>query len=141
MREFERVRRRDGASRWGLCRDLELPNHYLETFIVSSWAEHLRQHDRVTRADKQVEDRLRACVNMEPRVPPLYLSYAAQLRVLTSPTEPLPAPGRYPRHWPEVQSAQLSSCPSNLTTARVRSVRLSQRDTIERRTRWVESTC
>ena len=68
MHEYGRVRRRDGASRWGICRDLETPDRYLETFVVSSWAEHLRQHDRVTRADSQLEDRLRKCTRDEPSV-------------------------------------------------------------------------
>ena len=68
IHEFGRIRRRDGASRWGVCRDLEIPKRYLETFIVSSWVEHLRQHDRLTRADSQVEDRLSACVIAKPTV-------------------------------------------------------------------------
>ncbi len=68
MRDYGRVRRRDGASRWGICQDLETAEHYLETFVVSSWAEHLRQHDRFTRADSQIEDRLRGCVLSEPIV-------------------------------------------------------------------------
>ena len=51
MQEFERIRRRDGASRWGLYRDLEQADAYLETFIVVSWAEHLRQHERLTQGD------------------------------------------------------------------------------------------
>ena len=68
MRQNGRVRRRDGASRWGICRDLETPDRYIETFVVSSWAEHLRQHDRITRADSQVEERLRSCVLSEPTV-------------------------------------------------------------------------
>ena len=55
MQEYERVRRRDGASRWGLYRDLEQPDLYLETFIVVSWAEHLRQHERLTRGDSDLE--------------------------------------------------------------------------------------
>ena len=54
MHEYGRVRRRDGASRWGICRDLEIADRYLETFVVSSWAEHLRQHDRLTRADSEL---------------------------------------------------------------------------------------
>ena len=61
MRDYGRVRRRDGASRWGICRDIEASDRYLETFVVSSWAEHLRQHDRLTRADSQLEERLRSC--------------------------------------------------------------------------------
>jgi hypothetical protein len=68
IHEYGRVRRRDGASRWGICRDLETPDRYLETFVVGSWAEHLRQHDRATRADSQLEDRLRKCIRNEPIV-------------------------------------------------------------------------
>jgi hypothetical protein len=30
IHEYGRVRRRDGASRWGICRDLEMPDRYLE---------------------------------------------------------------------------------------------------------------
>jgi MFS family permease len=65
---YERIRRRDGASRWGVYRDLEAPNRYLETFMVSSWAEHLRQHERLTRADSQIEDLVRACIRDIPIV-------------------------------------------------------------------------
>jgi MFS family permease len=41
-------RRRTGAIRWGLYRDLDDPDRFLETFVVSSWAEHVRQHHRGT---------------------------------------------------------------------------------------------
>jgi hypothetical protein len=68
MHQYARVRRRDGASRWGICRDLENADLYLETFIVSSWAEHLRQHDRFMRADSQLEERLRNCSLDTPKV-------------------------------------------------------------------------
>jgi MFS family permease len=66
MREFGRIRRRDGASHWGICRDLETPGRYLETFIVGSWDEHLRQHERMTRADSTVEESLSVYVRREP---------------------------------------------------------------------------
>jgi MFS family permease len=68
MRKYGPTRRRDGASRWGICRDLENPDRYVETFVVSSWAEHLRQHDRLTRADSHLEERLRKCTAGEPKV-------------------------------------------------------------------------
>jgi hypothetical protein len=68
MHQFGRVRRRDGASRWGICRDLEIADRYVETFVVSSWAEHLRQHDRFTRADSQLEERLLSCALDAPIV-------------------------------------------------------------------------
>jgi MFS family permease len=75
MRRYERVRRRDGASRWGIYRDTEHPDQYLETFVVPSWAEHLRQHERITRADRALEERISNCTIGEPKV--RHLIYAA----------------------------------------------------------------
>src|SRR5205823_2484707 len=66
MREYEHVRRRDGASRWGLYRDTEIPDRYVETFVVGSWAEHLRQHTRLTQADRKLEDRIHGFVRGQP---------------------------------------------------------------------------
>jgi hypothetical protein len=48
MKDVEQHRRRTGAYQWGLFRDLALPDRYVETFHVDSWAEHLRQHARDT---------------------------------------------------------------------------------------------
>jgi hypothetical protein len=55
MQGMRRIRRRDGAVRWSLYEDASLPGRYLETFVVESWAEHLRQHSRATVADHEVE--------------------------------------------------------------------------------------
>jgi predicted MFS family arabinose efflux permease len=68
IHEFGRIRRRDGASRWGISRDLETPDRYLETFVVASVAEHLRQHERLTRADGRLETRLGKLSRSEPSV-------------------------------------------------------------------------
>ena len=57
---LEAVRRRDGAFRWGLFRDVADPGRWVETFLVESWAEHLRQHGRHTVEDRVAEDRVRA---------------------------------------------------------------------------------
>ena len=56
LKRFSRVRRRDGASRWGVYYDTEHPTRYIETFVVDSWAEHLRQHTRLTQADRALEE-------------------------------------------------------------------------------------
>src|SRR5690606_16172159 len=47
MRQLEAIRRRDGAIRWGLFEDPANPGRYLESFLVESWGEHMRQHLRV----------------------------------------------------------------------------------------------
>jgi MFS family permease len=58
MREMRRLRRRDGAFRWGLYSDTADPGRFVETFLVESWAEHLRQHTRITEADRKIEERV-----------------------------------------------------------------------------------
>lgn len=60
MQALRRIRRRDGAIHWGIYEDTAEPGLLIETFTVESWLEHLRQHDRVTEADRQVQDSLRA---------------------------------------------------------------------------------
>jgi MFS family permease len=75
MHRYERIRRRDGAYRWGIYRDTEHPDLYVETFIVSSWAEHLRQHERFTRADHAIEERIDKYILKEPKA--RHLIYAA----------------------------------------------------------------
>ena len=57
MKEMRRIRQRDGAIRWNLLRDAADPQRYIEVFVTESWAEHLRQHERVTAEDREVERR------------------------------------------------------------------------------------
>src|SRR6202007_3128119 len=56
LHKFARVRRRDGASRWGVYRDTEHSASYVETFVVESWAAHLPRHERWTSADRDLEE-------------------------------------------------------------------------------------
>jgi MFS family permease len=63
-----RMRRRDGASRWGLFRDTEAPDVYLESCVVDSWAEHLRQHERPVKADQALETAVGRTVLGTPKV-------------------------------------------------------------------------
>jgi MFS family permease len=55
MEAMRRFRHKDGAVRWGVFRDLADPDRYLETFLVPTWAEHMRQHARVTMEDQATE--------------------------------------------------------------------------------------
>ena len=58
MDRLGRSRRRSGATRWGVFHDAADPARYLETFIVDSWVEHLRQHERVSVAEKELQERV-----------------------------------------------------------------------------------
>ena len=60
MKRVRRIRRRDGAISWGLLADVAQPHHYTETFVVESWLEHLRQHERVTVTDRAVLEKARS---------------------------------------------------------------------------------
>ena len=68
IHQYARIRRRDGAYRWGIYRDTEATDRYVEVFLVHSWAEHLRQHERQTRADQELELRLQSYVVRDPTV-------------------------------------------------------------------------
>jgi hypothetical protein len=63
-----RERRRDGAYDWNVFQDTAHPERMIETFLDDSWLDHLRQHRRVTRADRAVQDQVRRLVREEPRV-------------------------------------------------------------------------
>lgn len=65
MKEVRQIRLRDGATQWWLFQDTAQPGRYIETFIVKSWAEHMRQHERLTVADFEIEQRARSYHNGE----------------------------------------------------------------------------
>jgi MFS family permease len=60
MDDVRRERLRDGALRWELFTDSVNPNRFVETFLLESWLEHMRQHERVTRSDRKAEELARA---------------------------------------------------------------------------------
>ena len=56
MAKLAGERRRDGAYDWGIYEDASKEGVFVETFHVDSWLEHLRQHQRVTNADRVLQD-------------------------------------------------------------------------------------
>ncbi|MDP9964329.1 putative MFS family arabinose efflux permease [Variovorax beijingensis] len=55
MKRLSLERRRDGAYAWGLTEHTGDPERVMEWFLVESWAEHLRQHHRVSHADADLQ--------------------------------------------------------------------------------------
>jgi hypothetical protein len=78
--KYERIRRRDGATRWGVFFDTEARDVYLESFLVDSWAEHERQHARFTLADSELEKRVLS-YTLKPVEIKHYISARERLRV------------------------------------------------------------
>ena len=68
LRPLARERRRDGAYDWKVFHDSAHPERMLETFLIDTWVEHLRQHQRVTQADRAVEERVWRIAGGAPRI-------------------------------------------------------------------------
>ena len=58
LKKLSAERRRDGAFAWGVAEDSSKPETLVEWFDVESWAEHLRQHRRVTKTDADIQEEL-----------------------------------------------------------------------------------
>ena len=57
----------------------------IETFLVESWTEHLRQHERVTNADRLIEEKvLQFEIHGPPRVTHLIAADADRVPVKKS---------------------------------------------------------
>jgi len=53
---LSRQRRSSGAYSWAIYEDAATANRFVETFYLDSWLDHLRQHHRVTNADRPTQD-------------------------------------------------------------------------------------
>jgi hypothetical protein len=74
LRKLEYERKRNGAYAWGIYQDVAAPERFVETFFVESWLEHLRQHERVTNADRILQD---AIEQHDTEGPPLVRHFVA----------------------------------------------------------------
>ena len=73
MRRVGRSRQRTGALRWELFRDGADPTRFVESYLVGTWAEHLRQHEgRLTGADRRVEELAHRYAQGGPQVSHLF---------------------------------------------------------------------
>ena len=93
MRRLGRARRRTGAALWGVFQDAEDPELFLETFTVTTWHEHLRQHvERGTVADADLEGRARAFLSegTDPAVRHLVWAYSVSAAQPDSEPDVLP---------------------------------------------------
>ena len=59
-------RRRNGAYRWGVFEDAADDKRWVETFLVDSWLEYLREFERVTHADRALSAAVRRYQQGEP---------------------------------------------------------------------------
>jgi predicted MFS family arabinose efflux permease/quinol monooxygenase YgiN len=57
MQDVREMRRRNGAYFWQLFHDSEDPTRFVEAFMDESWVEHLRQHERASVADREIQQR------------------------------------------------------------------------------------
>lgn len=55
LERLSEERWRDGAYSWGISEDAADPERIVEWFFVESWAEHLRQHKRISKADADIQ--------------------------------------------------------------------------------------
>lgn len=58
MAERKRIRRRDGARRWNLTRDMEHPTHWIESYQLPTWIEYIRHSQRITHADAAIGEQI-----------------------------------------------------------------------------------
>jgi hypothetical protein len=69
MKNVRQSRLRTGAVDWTLYRDGEGQGRFIETFVVPSWEEHLRQHgQRLTATDRKFEEQAESLANSPPEV-------------------------------------------------------------------------
>jgi MFS family permease len=73
------VRMRDGAIRWGIFQNAANRDRFVETFVVESWVEYLRQRERLTASDKIVRDKVWSFHRGETLPQISYMIYARQI--------------------------------------------------------------
>ncbi|ALB68927.1 MFS permease [Cronobacter dublinensis 1210] len=60
IQEIRRVRQRGGALSWSVYEDIQRPGVFIESFVIGTWIEHLRQQERHTVNDLLIQSRVQA---------------------------------------------------------------------------------
>jgi quinol monooxygenase YgiN len=58
--DLGKVRKRDGARFWQYFEDAARPDSFVEVYVVDTWLDHLRQHERISRQDARVQERIKS---------------------------------------------------------------------------------
>ncbi len=58
IQDLRQTRLRDGAFFWSLFKDIENPGKFVECFMIESWLEHLRQHERISVSDREIQEKV-----------------------------------------------------------------------------------
>jgi MFS family permease len=74
--ELGTILKSEGMSYWELFQNPADKGHYLEIRIADTWTDHMRQHERVTKNVKLMEDRIRALLKDCPQ--PIVSHYIAK---------------------------------------------------------------
>ena len=95
--ELGHERKRDGAFAWGIFEDAADRGRFLETFLIESWLELKHLRERVTNADRMIEDEIRRLMKDPPKVTLLIAAErnrrsrkARALELLAAPSAPSP---------------------------------------------------
>jgi MFS family permease len=60
MQQVQLTRQRNGAYDWSISRDIAEPERWTERFSCPTWLDYLRQRNRATQAEREVQDKARA---------------------------------------------------------------------------------
>lgn len=87
MAKRRQIRRRNGARRWSLLRDLSDPEVWIERYHSPTWIEYLRHNGRFTRDDAVVGERIKQ-LHRGKSDPPIRRLVERQTGFPPDPTEP-----------------------------------------------------
>jgi MFS family permease len=68
IEEVGHQRKRDGAYAWGVFENVGAEGSFVEAFLIESWLELMHQRERVTNADRVLENQVRGLLLASPRV-------------------------------------------------------------------------